>query len=286
MEFQDFHKFYFNATRGAYSKVTEREFFDSQITFTDSEAEIVLSYFGYENIHIGNVQSDRIKAQKQFLLYNENRVIHLNVVFPKPEKSELRLYISINAGFKPVAGSIWFLFESNVGELVIGAMNELDWFSIGQFDAEDSDYQSQVEEELVDEDVSTGNIKLVKRKESVIVLRDPRIAVLRLKQADYNCEVSSEHRTFISQRTQKPFMEAHHLIPIQFQPLFNTSLDTLNNVFSLCPNCHRAIHHAEAKHKLGLITTLFSKRRELHDFEVEYIAQFYNCTALEDNKRI
>jgi len=66
MEFKPFHLDYFSAKCGAYSRVTDRENYDSQITLTDIEAEIVINYFGQENITLGNVSKDSSKSLKKF----------------------------------------------------------------------------------------------------------------------------------------------------------------------------------------------------------------------------
>lgn len=95
---------------GAYSVVTTRENYDSQITAADEEANLLLSFFGKEKIQVGNVKSNPEKAQQAFYLYPEGNAIHLNPVFPKPEKNELRLYISARAGFKPDGDDVWFIF--------------------------------------------------------------------------------------------------------------------------------------------------------------------------------
>ncbi len=70
--------------------------------------------------------------------------------------------------------------------------------------------------------------------------------------------------TFISSSTSKTFMEAHHLIPISNQILFwdkyNLNIDCIENLVSLCPTCHRAIHYAIEKEKLKIIESLYNKR--------------------------
>jgi 5-methylcytosine-specific restriction enzyme A len=101
MQFGANQKLKFNAKIGSYSIVTAREHLDSQITATDSEANLLLNFFGRENIHIGNVASGQFKALKPFRLYPDGNEINLNLVFPKPNKTELRLYLSLKAGFKP-----------------------------------------------------------------------------------------------------------------------------------------------------------------------------------------
>ena len=119
MEFKSFHKEFFNAKFGAFSKVTEREYYDSQITLTGIESKIVQDYFGKETILVGPKKLNKEKAAKIFKHYNSNENISLNLNFPKPLKPELRLYIK--QGFKPLGGDIWFIFLSNENELVIGS---------------------------------------------------------------------------------------------------------------------------------------------------------------------
>jgi 5-methylcytosine-specific restriction enzyme A len=46
MRFRQFHNDFFDSIDGAYSLVTQREFYDSQITLTDAEAEMVINHFG------------------------------------------------------------------------------------------------------------------------------------------------------------------------------------------------------------------------------------------------
>lgn len=56
-------------------------------------------------------------------------------------------------------------------------------------------------------------------------------------------------------------MEAHHLIPMSAQENFNNSLDVDANIVSLCPACHRKLHHGkEIEFELK---KLFESRLEL-----------------------
>lgn len=90
MKFERFHNAYFDSLSGAFSRVTEREFFDSQITLTDVERELVESFFGITNIHRGNVTENKVLAAKPFKVFNTGEFINLNLVYPKKEKDELR----------------------------------------------------------------------------------------------------------------------------------------------------------------------------------------------------
>ena len=55
--------------------------------------------------------------------------------------------------------------------------------------------------------------------------RDPRISNKALLGADYCCAIDKEHKSFTSKSTKRNFVEAHHLIPMQFQDHFEFSLD-------------------------------------------------------------
>ncbi|MBB6262615.1 hypothetical protein FHS77_003197 [Paenochrobactrum gallinarii] len=108
-EFNEVQLNHFNAQEGAYSVVTERESkIDSQITITGKEKTIALEHFGEENIHKGRAKNNKKLANKEFNLFPSGEVITLNIVFPKPMKNEVRIYLK-KAKFKPKTGEIWFI---------------------------------------------------------------------------------------------------------------------------------------------------------------------------------
>ena len=57
-------------------------------------------------------------------------------------------------------------------------------------------------------------------------------------------------------------MEAHHLIPMNAQDIFENSLDVLGNVSSLCPICHKMIHHGDEESKNKIIEKLFMEKEK------------------------
>lgn len=92
--------------------------------------------------------------------------------------------------------------------------------------------------------------------------RDPKKAVEALQIAEYTCEIDPGHLTFVSRTTGRNFVEAHHLVPMKYQDDFENSLDVPGNIVALCPNCHRAIHHAEHEQKGQMIKQLYRDRYE------------------------
>jgi len=66
------------------------------------------------------------------------------------------------------------------------------------------------------------------------------------------------------------FTEAHHLIPMSFQKDFlPINSDRKENIISLCPTCHRAIHLGNNKEKNERLKILFEiKQKELEDVKL------------------
>lgn len=91
--------------------------------------------------------------------------------------------------------------------------------------------------------------------------RDPEIAKAALIDANFECQFNTNHISFISKKTKQNYVEAHHLIPIRVQDvddLFDFSIDVPENIFALCPTCHREIHHATDELKLGILKKLYT----------------------------
>lgn len=267
----------FGASFGTYSEVTSRESYDQQITATDDETSLLLSHFGEENIFRGKSRGSEGKSEKEFLLYPLGKKIILNLIFPKPEKQELRLYISKRAGFKPVAGSIWFLFLRD-GALWIGSMSESEWRSenrILTLDDSDSVYQEAITEH---------SIRTHKQSARDIYARKPSVALKVIRASDYQCEFDSSHKTFIARSSNLPYMEAHHLIPMSAQKYHKKALDNMHNVFCLCATCHRAVHHSVQDSTRHIIDKLiYSRPKILEVFNVskQDLYKLYSVETIE-----
>ena len=101
------------------------------------------------------------------------------------------------------------------------------------------------------------------------------------KKANYKCELDNCHTTFVSKSTNNLYVEAHHLIPFSKRDNFNVSIDILENLVALCPNCHRKIHLAQDIEKKELLNSLFNKREKLLkteniDINILELYQYYN----------
>lgn len=92
--------------------------------------------------------------------------------------------------------------------------------------------------------------------------RDSEVAANAIVKANYQCAINLKHETFISNKTNHSYMEAHHLVPMKAQGEFNNNIDKIANIKSLCPNCHRQIHSGIPSEKEELIVKLYNQSKE------------------------
>ena len=92
---------------------------------------------------------------------------------------------------------------------------------------------------------------------------NPLLGKIAIKKAYYVCEKDHNHETFISKKTNKKYMEAHHLIPVCFQKdiwdKYKVNIDCVENLVSLCPTCHKAIHYGTKEVQRKMITDLYAR---------------------------
>ena len=87
-----------------------------------------------------------------------------------------------------------------------------------------------------------------------------RLAKTVIKRHNYICEIDCLHTSFINSKG-KPYMEAHHLIPMSSQKDFlPVNIDREENIICICPNCHRAIHYGSIDEKKDRLSKLYDIR--------------------------
>lgn len=88
------------------------------------------------------------------------------------------------------------------------------------------------------------------------------------KRSHWECDLNNNHFTFINKSDDKPYMEAHHLIPMSAQDYFENTLDFADNIVCLCPNCHRKIHYAKDEQKKELLKKLFNQKHRYSNYGI------------------
>jgi hypothetical protein len=93
-----------------------------------------------------------------------------------------------------------------------------------------------------------------------------RLAKTVLVKTDFKCEANTNHKTF-STKKMSNYVECHHLIPMSFQKrkfFLNKrlNLDREENITSLCPTCHRAVHLGIREEQKEILKKLYDKKGE------------------------
>jgi 5-methylcytosine-specific restriction enzyme A len=91
-------------------------------------------------------------------------------------------------------------------------------------------------------------------------IRNVEVAGYALRKAEYKCEINPEHATFHSRARDRPYVEAHHLVPMSHQAHFTFSLDVPANVVALCATCHRLLHHGRTLDRKAHLLKLLDAR--------------------------
>lgn len=108
----------------------------------------------------------------------------------------------------------------------------------------------------------------------------------KINKVDFLCDCHDDrHDYFISSRTNRNYIEGHHIIPMKNQESywekFKKNLDVVQNISPLCPKCHRQVHNGTAEEKLVILRKIFEKNsqslKELDSsLTIENLMEYYN----------
>lgn len=109
--------------------------------------------------------------------------------------------------------------------------------------------------------------------------RDERIQKTVIEDSEFLCSYDKNHITFLTKNGMR-FMEGHHLVPLKFQLEFNEfRLDRYENIVSLCPICHSAIHYGDDEVKRRILEKLYNRNKMkdiLKQFNINSFIEFYD----------
>ena len=265
---------FFDAKSGAYSPVTDREATgDKSVTIDQLEKQVLSSKIPLDGFtRAGGAAPDGKPATHVFNVFDidtgQYTLQELVIKYPKADKNELRLYFKAGTGFYPGIETVWFIFTREDNEYpFIGSVSKERWealhevvdrvkaFEIAtEIDEEDSAYQtllSQPEEK-----------RGAQERRQLHYPRSVTRARNKAESVGYKCEFDNDHSSFLSAATGRPFIEAHHLIPMSKSDEFDTSLDVTANIVILCPNCHRAIHFGDELTKRQYLERFYHERNQ------------------------
>ena len=161
--------------------------------------------------------------------------------------------------------------------------------NITSFESDEELYQSPPKKKTIKKSPKSSAIEakeLVQVKSSVsnVRPRNPDYGEEAKQNANHQCEISELHETFTRNKDDKNFTEAHHLIPYEQYDAFadkGLSLDRGCNIVSLCPNCHRNIHHGKKEDIGYLLEQLYKVRgqslMEIYGCDINLLKSFYKA---------
>lgn len=94
-----------------------------------------------------------------------------------------------------------------------------------------------------------------------VLQRDKRKVINALIKADFQCEANCGNKLFKRKNSNRNYTEVHHLIPTRYYKKFEFSLDTEENLVSLCSHCHNLLHYGD--NPTELLKKLYDKRKNL-----------------------
>ena len=140
---------------------------------------------------------------------------------------------------------------------------------IDNFDEKEDEYQYQSYNGKVDDEQLNSEPEKPKERISIIKgakhpPRNPLQGKVAAEKSNYECELDSTHKTFITPDNLN-YIEKHHLIPMKYYFDFKDyTIDHSFNIYTLCPVCHRQIHFGTDDDKKELIEKLFEKREDIY----------------------
>jgi len=265
-EFSKSLKYFFQCDVGAFSVVTKNENEKRQVTAVGFEKELLESYFkGEIEKHHGSrkqMEANGVEPTLVFRKHPTGETVRLVVSYKTGRKNELRYYFN-NEAFRPDALDYWFIFVRG-GEIWLGSFSKkmlsfIEGKIFGKtyqnvrlniLEKDDDSYQDELNSSSPKKIVTSGHAWS----------RNSKLAYQAADSAGFKCELLPELPIFISKASGKPFMEAHHLVPMMLQDSFSESLDVLENICILNPWSHRLLHHAKFDHIETHIGQLAAKR--------------------------
>ena len=273
---------YFQCQAGAYSPVTWTEAKDGQVTLTGHEKAIATQHFGREVLEGFRGSKDKLEAEGvipnlPFRKFPSGEIVYPFINYPKVKGQELRLYFS-DSGIKVSVGHFWGLFLKG-GEIWLCEFSPwlLEDISRGMTSELSTAISLEGEEDAY-QDIINNTIPSASFRTSKQWKRNPIIAANAFKRSNYKCEVRPDIEVFLSRKTGKPFLEAHHFIPMKAQSVFKKNLDVVENICVLSPFMHRKLHHAPLEVILPDLQSLIIPRRQFLDsLEItnDYIFEIY-----------
>jgi hypothetical protein len=258
--------------------VTPTEARKRHITIPARDISLFTAAFG--RIHTeAHSKRDPRKGLKSFIRDSDGVPIQLKLVFRNPPRNELRLYF--NAGQGIHAGPYQVFYARFEGRKVSLGVRRTRLRKPAAFLRQRTRQPVTDDGDLLNQAFYTEPRYRTLRSRKVPARR-LKLVDLCMRSSGYRCEAGFNAPVFLSKKTGKRYLEAHHLVPITQQKQFQCSLDRLENLYALSPHAHRAIHYGQRREARSVIDRLLNRRRQILDvlgITPDVIYRLYGCNS-------
>lgn len=267
----------FGAEAGSISEITHREATgDRSVTLDRFDKDVLFRRIGEGNFaRKGGAMPNGIPDAHHFLVLphdalNGAKKRPVIVVHPKSLGNELRLYGSSDSGLDLRHRDYFYIFVRKgeplpfIGTISPTALGHLGKMSGLRATAVRLSVDDEQEDAAYQQAIDDIAARLPVAFKGERYPRDPARALNALRKAGYSCEAApagAQHNTFTSSASGKPYVEAHHLVPLSRQSSFTNSLDVEENIVALCPLCHRRLHHGTPRELIDPLLALYEARK-------------------------
>lgn len=258
--------------------ISESFDFKDKIKCSNFEIAIMLYFIKEYNYLLSTKAEHRFTKDKMSQFYADSDTL-LNAVFEKLVNEEDVGYLLDICYGRYYFLELHFKFRSDVDNKIrntpMSIINEFFEIGLMKTGAKVLDYDEQEEivfQKKIDEsegystqaDIDAANNRKPELNENSNsrYKTNTRLAKTIIKRHNYLCEIDGSHISFIN-RKGKQYMEAHHLLPMSSQKDFlPANIDREENIVSICPNCHRAIHYGSIDEKRERLSKLYDTREK------------------------
>lgn len=257
---------------------TEVFVFSNKIKCSNFEIAIMLYFMKEYNFLLSTKAEHQFTKDKMGEFYADSDAL-LQAVYDKLMNEEDVGYLLDICYGRYYFLELHFKFRSDVDNeirntpmSIINEFFEIGLMRTGSTVLDDDEQEETVFQKKIDEsegyssqtdiDVANNREPELNKNSGTRYKTNTRLAKTVIKRHNYICEIDDSHSSFVNGKG-KPYMEAHHLLPMSSQKDFlPINIDREENIVCLCPTCHRAIHYGSIDEKKDRLIKLYNIREK------------------------
>ena len=196
----------------------------------------------------------------------------------------IKLVGRLDASLEDIKNNIPHISAAPINQTQLRLKEYLTFLETSVIEDEEKPSLADLDDKISDEDTYFGEISStprppVERNGVRCYQRNDNVRRIALTHSSGRCAIQECKHELFTSRHGRPYLEAHHIIPINAQGCFpNINIDIPENVVCLCPSCHREIHNGEDAAK-KVVELYELKKNELAkkgiNIDIDDLLEFY-----------